>query len=195
MLLSDDPAAIAALIRQGGVVAYPTEAVFGLGCDPQQLDAVKRLLQIKHRPAEKGMILLASEWPQLVDYTLPLTAKTKQQVMATWPGAVTWLLAAKPAVSSWVRGQYSTIACRITAHEPSRALIDACGHAIISTSANPAGLEPARCVEDVQEYFSSDASANVSANKIDGIFIAPIGKNRTPSEIRDSISGRIIRPA
>lgn len=195
MLLSDDPEAIAALIRQGGVVAYPTEAVFGLGCDPQQLDAVKRILQIKQRPAEKGMILLASEWSQLADYTLPLTTKTEQQVMATWPGAVTWLLAANPNVSSWVRGQHQTIACRITAHEPSRALIDACDHAIISTSANPAGLESARCVEDVQQYFSGDASANKSANKIDGIFIAPIGKNRAPSEIRDSISGRIIRPA
>ncbi|HHC73717.1 MAG TPA: tRNA threonylcarbamoyladenosine biosynthesis protein RimN [Thiothrix sp.] len=187
MLISDDPQAMAALIRQGGVVAYPTEAVFGLGCDPQQLTAVKRILQIKQRPVEKGMILLASQWAQLVDYTMPLTAATEQQVMATWPGAVTWLLAAKPNVSSWVRGQHTTIACRLTAHLPSRALIDACGHAIISTSANPAGLEPARSVAEVEQYFSD--------TMIDGIFLAAIGENRTPSEIRDSLNGRIIRPA
>ncbi|MGV6808916.1 MAG: L-threonylcarbamoyladenylate synthase [bacterium] len=187
MLISDDPQAIAALIRQGGVVAYPTEAVFGLGCDPQQLAAVKRILQIKQRPVEKGMILLASDWSQLTDYTTPLAADIEQQVMATWPGAVTWLLAAQPNVSSWVRGQHATIACRVTAHAPSRALIAACGHAIISTSANPAGLEPARSIAEVEQYFSD--------TMIDGIFLAPLGENRTPSEIRDSLSGNIIRPA
>jgi L-threonylcarbamoyladenylate synthase len=81
-------------IRKGGVIAYPTEAVFGLGCDPWDEMAVARILDIKQRPWQKGLILIASDFNQLTDFIAPLSTETLQQLEDTWPGPVTWLLPA-----------------------------------------------------------------------------------------------------
>jgi len=88
----------ARIIRQSGIVAYPTEGVFGLGCDPLQAAAVERLLKLKERSWRKGLILIAADFSQLQSYLLPLTAALQARVEATWPGAVTWLLPARPSV-------------------------------------------------------------------------------------------------
>lgn len=187
MIITQDIEEVAAIARDGGVIAYPTEAVFGLGCNPENTDAIQRILTIKKRPVEKGLILLAAEVSQLDNYIQAFSPELEQKVLPSWPGAVTWLLPAKPSVTQWVKGKHAQVACRVTAFEPARKLCNACGFPLISTSANPAGMPPAINVEMLQNYFCS--------KEIDAIYVAPVGKNTSPSEIRDSISGEIIRPA
>jgi len=129
----------ARMLTAGGVIAYPTEAVYGLGCDPLDAQAVTRLLAIKRRPVEKGLILIASRFDQLGPYVQPLTAAIRQRLDESWPGPNTWLLPADPATPRWIRGDHRTIAVRVTAHPLAAALCEAFGGAIVSTSANPAG--------------------------------------------------------
>jgi L-threonylcarbamoyladenylate synthase len=174
----------AKIIRQGGVVAYPTEAVFGLGCDPEEQTAVKRLLKLKHRSADKGLILIAAELPQLDPFIAPLSDKLRKQLLSTWPGPVTWVLPAAPYVSPLLRGKYSTIAVRVTAHPIAARLCRYARTAIVSTSANISGREPARSIEHVATEFGG---------QIDCILEGPVDPTGTPTEIRDGESGRIIR--
>src|SRR5512134_2349746 len=131
-------------VRAGGVIAYPTEAVFGLGCDPANQAALKRLLAIKRRPIHKGVILIAACLEQFLSYLLPLDAEALAKVSSTWPGPVTWLIPARPNVPKWLRGQHSTLAVRVTAHPLAAALCRLWGRPLVSTSANLSGRPPAR---------------------------------------------------
>jgi len=172
------------VVRQGGVIAYPTEAVFGLGCDPSNLTAVQRILGIKQRPAHKGLILIASDFSQVEKYLLPLDRDMEKRVFPTWPGAVTWLLPARPDVSPSIRGNHDTLAVRVTANPVVRGLCQKLGHALISTSANIAGKSEARCGDAVQ------ASLGLQP---DLILDLPTGGAQRPSEIRDGATGKSLR--
>lgn len=185
MQISADPTTIAAIIQSGGVVAYPTEGVFGLGCDPQNAEAIEKILKLKQRPIEKGLILLASERAQLDAYLTTLPDQLEEQLSATWPGPVTWILPCLSNISRFVRGDHDSIACRVTAYEPARSLVEQCGHPIISTSANPAGAEPARTSKDVLAYFASSG--------LDAIFDQAVGNHLKPTQIRDGLTGKTIR--
>lgn len=173
-------------LQHGGVIAYPTESVFGLGCDPDNPAAVRRILDLKQRPAEKGLILIAASFPQLEKYLLPLDRDLRQRVFATWPGPYTWLWPVKEGVSSLLCGRYSTLAVRVSAHPVVKALCEARGGAIVSTSANPAGQTPARSVAEVRQYFN---------DKLDYIIEAGPGGSARPTEIRDVVTNKLIRPA
>lgn len=175
----------ARIIHGGGIIAYPTEAVYGLGCDPLNPDAVLRLLALKQRPVEKGLILIAAELAQLAPFIAPLHETDLATVNATWPGPVTWLLPARPDTPTWLRGEHHSIAVRITAHPLAAALCRAAGQAIVSTSANPGGLPPARTALSVKRYFS---------DQVDLILPGALDKAAQPTTIRDLRSGRIIRP-
>ena len=129
-------------LRRGGIVAYPTEGVYGLGCDPADADAVGRLLGLKGRPAGKGLILIADRLDALIPWLAPLDDVTRARVVPSWPGPVTWLLPAAPHVPRAVRGDHDTLAVRVTAHPPAVALCAAWGGPLVSTSANRAGGEP-----------------------------------------------------
>lgn len=170
-------------IRHGEVIAYPTEAVFGLGCDPWDEEAVLRILDIKQRPWHKGLILIASDFNQLNDFIAPLPAELLQQVESTWPGPVTWLLPAKEDTPDYLIGQHDTIAVRVTAHPIARALCEAAGHALVSTSANLAGMPPARTVRQVR-WQLPEVKTIVTGN---------CGNAAQPSQIRDAQTGAIIR--
>jgi L-threonylcarbamoyladenylate synthase len=172
-------------LRAGGVIAYPTEAVFGLGCDPLDGEAVLRLLAFKRRPWEKGLILIASDFAQLEPFLLPLSGEDKERVLANWPGPVTWLLPARPEVPRWLRGSHDTIAVRVSDHPLVVALCRAFGGALVSTSANLAGKRPARSVLAVRRQFGA---------RLDYILYGPLGGRTRPSAIRDLESGRVIRP-
>lgn len=178
--------AAAQAVQQGKVIAYPTEAVFGLGCDPNNLEAVQRVLELKQRPAHKGLILIAASLQQLEPWLLPLEPWLLQRVAATWPGAVTWLLPVRPEVSPLVRGEHDTLAVRVTAHPVCRALCDCLGHPLISTSANLNGQEPARSIADIVQQFDQQLAF---------ILDAPLGGQAQPTQIRDGRTGEIIRPA
>ena len=173
-------------LQQGGVIAYPTESVFGLGCDPDARHAVEKILALKHRPKEKGLILVASDFSQLEKYLLPVDDETKQRVFDTWPGPHTWLWPVKEEVSPLLRGEHNTLAVRVSAHPVIKSLCKTFGKAVVSTSANPADRPPARSLKDVQNYFD---------DKLDFIIDAEIGTSAQPTEIRDALTNKIIRPA
>ncbi|MEW6646644.1 MAG: L-threonylcarbamoyladenylate synthase [Pseudomonadota bacterium] len=171
-------------LRRGGLIAYPTEAVYGLGCDPRNADAVLSLLALKQRPMAKGMILVAADWTQLESYLLPLSEPLARQVHASWPGPVTWLLPAQPDVPIWLRGEHDSLAVRVSAHPLVQTLCQAFGGPIVSTSANPAGRRPARNALTVQRVFGG---------RVDCILHDPLGGLERPTEIRDGRTGRIVR--
>lgn len=172
-------------VIEGGIIAYPTESVFGLGCLPNLECSVHQILKLKRRSIKKGLILVAANAKQLehwVDFS-PLT--NVEIVYNSWPGPVTWLIPAKTTTPSWLTGNHRTLAVRVSAHPVVSALCKEIGP-LVSTSANPQGLSPARSSLDVEHYF---------ANKIDYIFPATISGNAKPTEIRDPLSGKIIRSA
>jgi L-threonylcarbamoyladenylate synthase len=173
----------ARLLRDGGVIAYPTEAVYGLGCDPLNRTAVERLLAIKRRPVEKGLILIASRFEQLAPYLQPPDDATLQRVAATWPGPVTWLMPANPATPRWLRGRFASLAVRVTAHPLAAALCASFGGPIVSTSANASGRPPAR----------NALQARLRCPGVDLVVHGATGGLGRPTEIRDAVSGATLR--
>ncbi len=171
-------------IRIGGVIAYPTEAVFGLGCDPGNRRAVERLLALKKRPAEKGLILIASEWKQLQPWLDSIPAAWEAQLRGSWPGPTTWLIPASSGCPRWLTGDHETLAVRVTAHPLAQRLCESLGSAIVSTSANRSGQRPARSVFEVRLQFG---------HEIDFVLPGQLGTLPKPTEIRDLASGRVIR--
>ncbi len=181
-LLGIDQAVVA--VRGEGVIAYPTEAVYGLGCSPQSESAVRTILQLKSRPASAGLILIADCFERFADYVQPVADDLLARAMATWPGPVTWLFPRAAQVPDWLAGQHQTIAVRVSAHPVCAALCQALQAPLVSTSANPHGQPPALTAEQVRGYF---------AGTIDGIVAGSLGERARPSEIRDLQSGAIIR--
>ena len=102
-------------IFQGGIIAYPTEAVYGLGCDPLDQQAVLRLLALKQRPIAKGLILVASQMQQIEPF-IQVDSNTLCKIKKTWPGPVTWVIPAQSWVPEWLTGKHQSIAVRISAH-------------------------------------------------------------------------------
>ena len=175
------------VLQQGGVIAYPTEAVYGLGCDPKNLSAVKKILEIKQRKKEKGLILVAANFEQLKPYLLPLEKDIEKKLLVGWEnqdGAVTWLVPAKKEVSVYLKGQFDTLAVRVSNHPIVKELCEAFNGAIVSTSANISTQEAARTSEQVKQTFG---------NKIDFILDGETNANAEPSEIRDALTDKIIR--
>ena len=171
-------------LRRGGVIAYPTEAVYGLGCDPWNGRAVARLLAIKRRSMTKGLILIAADPDQLRPFVEPLEPERLRDILATWPGPNTWLLPAHPTTPRWLTGRFDTLAVRVSAHPLVAALCRAYGGAIVSTSANQAarpaarnGLDVRLALDELPDYILAGHCA---------------GSDR-PSVIRDGRTGRLIR--
>ena len=171
-------------LRAGQVIAYPTEAVFGLGCDPANETAVRHLLSLKDRSESAGLVLIASDYSQLEPWISDIDEPLKNKVMRSWPGPVTWLFPRARTVQDFIAGKHNTVAVRLTAHEPGRKLCAAFGSALISTSANPAAAPPARNAAEVHAYFG---------HRISGILEGPLGGSENPSEIRDLVNGEIVR--
>lgn len=171
-------------LRRGKLVAYPTEAVFGLGCDPNSETAVFELLSLKNRPVEAGLILIADCYERFEPFIAPIEPELKKRALSTWPGAVTWLFPRAENTPGWLTGAHDSIALRMTDHPVCRDLCAAFGGAIVSTSANPAAAQPARSAARVEEYFGSSLC---------GIVAGALGGNELPSEIRDLSSGAVIR--
>lgn len=177
---SRELALAAGVIRDGGVIAYATESCFGLGCDPTKRSAVQRILQIKGRPASKGLILIAADTDQLA----PFVAHFPRKALVTWPGPHTWLLTRTDTVPPWIRGAHTRVAVRVTRHPQAAALCRAAGMAIVSTSANRVGAKPARTHAEVLRCLGDE---------LDYVLPGHIGKQKSPTPITDGVSGEIIR--
>lgn len=176
----------AALLRGGGVLAYPTEAVFGLGCDPHDRAAFDRIFALKQRPPAQGVLLIAADFGQVERYIdrSAVPPDVMAQVQASWPGPNTWVFPRSAEVPDWVAGAHAGIALRVSAHEPAAAMCRAYGGALVSTSANPHGQPPARSAAQVEAYFGEG---------LDGLLDAPLGGLERPTVIRDALTGAIIR--
>jgi L-threonylcarbamoyladenylate synthase len=171
------------LIR-GGVIAYPTESVWGLGCDPFDEAAVMRLLELKQRPVGKGLILVAGSETQLGSLLSGLDEEASARLAATWPGPTTWLLPHHNLVPAWIHGDHDTVAVRVSAHPVVRELCNAFGGLLVSSSANRAGAAAARHRFQVKRYF---------AEQLDYIVPGAVGANARPSQILDLASGQTLR--
>lgn len=172
-----------ATLARGGILAYPTEAVYGLGCRADDAEAVLRLLALKQRPWDKGLIVLAADFAQLQPYLLPLTPELAARVLPTWPGPVTWLLPARPETPLWLRGAHPQLAVRVTAHPIAAALCRLAGP-LVSTSANPAGHSPARSVWSVRRYFGPAVTL---------VRTGELGHSLRPTPIYDAQTGVCLR--
>lgn len=185
----DSIQAAAKVLQQGQVLAYPTEAVWGLGCDPHQPAAFEQILQLKQRPIEKGVILLAADVHQVQPMLDLLSSEMREQVIHSWTDrqetdrATTWLLPVHDSIPTWITGQHDTVAFRVTTHPLCVALCHAFGGYIVSTSANPAGEAPARTLEQVEDYFGHELAC------LEG----QLGLSQAPSRIIDARTGLVIR--
>lgn len=178
------PAIVQALELQQ-VIAYPTEAVFGLGCDPDSEQAVEALLALKQRPREKGLILIADSYEQLLPYIddTQLSAERREQIFASWPGPVTWVMPAKPTTPQWLTGRFSSLAVRVSDHPLVKALCRQYGKPLVSTSANLTTLPPCRTAGEVRLQFGEDFP----------VLEGEVGGRQNPSEIKDAATGELIR--
>ena len=174
------------LLRGGGIIAYPTETVYGLGCDPLDIDAVTTILRLKQRNIGKGLILIGSDIAYLAPYVAPDQHHLLPLLEHKRATPTTWLMPAHPDAPRWITGGRTSIALRITRHPVAARLCRDLGSALVSTSANPGGRPPARTALQVRRYFN---------DTLDYIVTGDTGLSSRPSEIRDAVSGAIIRNA
>ncbi|TFH75507.1 tRNA threonylcarbamoyladenosine biosynthesis protein RimN [Gammaproteobacteria bacterium LSUCC0112] len=177
-------------LMQGGVIAYPTEAVWGLGCDPQNEEACLELLQIKQRPIQKGMILIAGQIGDFEEILAALSPGQYKKLDVAWQqqgktGAVTFLVPdVLDQIPFWIKGSHRAVALRVSHHPVVRSLCKEFGGPIVSTSANITGKLPARSRVLVEKYFGSQLN-----------FVVPgqLGGARNPSKIVDFSTGQLVR--
>ena len=174
----------AEVLHAGGVIAYPTEGVWGLGCDPFNGAAVGKILALKKRPWKKGLILIAGSLSQVEFLLAGLSAEHRAQLESSWPGHTTWLIPHHNRIPPWVTGIHATIAVRVTQHPVVRALCYHFGGPIISTSANPAGMPSATNQTKVRCYFGENQ-----------LHYAPgrVGSATSASKIINLLTGDVIR--
>ncbi|MGO4221252.1 Sua5/YciO/YrdC/YwlC family protein [Lysobacter sp. TAF61] len=176
----------ATALHQGSVIAYPTEAVWGLGCDPFDEVAVMRLLAIKQRPVDKGLILIAGTLDQLdglLDWQA-LPAPRRDAVLASWPGPNTWIVPTTARVPRWITGAHRGVAVRVSDHPTVIALCAAFGGPLVSTSANLSGEPPAHLRDGLDERLLA---------LLDGVTDGETGGLAAPTTIRDALSGAQLR--
>ncbi|MCC6202080.1 MAG: Sua5/YciO/YrdC/YwlC family protein [Gammaproteobacteria bacterium] len=170
-------------VRSGGIIAYPTEGVFGIGCDPLQEAAVLRLLSLKQRDWRQGLIIIGAELDQLWCFIGSRDPNLLHRLKSSWPGPVTWLVPASPATPKWLTGGRTTIALRVPGHELARNLCRCCGP-LVSTSANLHARPPARTALGVRKNLG---------RMIDYLVPGEIGDRQGPSDIRDALTGAVLR--
>jgi L-threonylcarbamoyladenylate synthase len=170
-------------LREGGIIAYPTEGVFGLGCDPFNETAVLRLLKIKQRKVEKGLILIASSWDQVKDLVKTNLFKSCT-IKPNSKKPITWVFPATKKVPFWISGKFDSVAIRVTLHPVAKKLCQKLGGPIISTSANLVDKDPAKNSKQVSEQFAS---------VVDFIVSGRVGNLKKPTEIREVKTNKIIR--
>lgn len=174
-------------LKQGGLVAYPTRAVFGLGCDPLHWRALRALLRMKRRPASKGLIVVADQERRLWPFMASEYGGLREHCRVRWPGPHTWLVPARPRLPGLLRGRsgpgHPRVALR---HDDYPALVKLCrrvGMALVSTSANRSGQRPLITARGCQQRFGS--RVRVIAGRCQ--------RHGKPSTVADLLSGRVLR--
>lgn len=173
-----------AYLKRGGVIAYATESCFGLGCDPRNVRAVRRLLWLKRRPQAKGLILIGSAFRQFRAYLAPLPAGLAARLGEWWPGPNTLLLPASRRCPPWLRGRHTKLAVRVTAHPEAARLCHHLDMALVSTSANRSG----------QRSLKTWRACRAAFDKKVWVLPGRIGRRKRPSTILDPLDGGVVRP-
>ena len=172
-------------LKQGNIIAYPTEAVWGLGCDPYNEIAVNKILRLKDRPVDKGLILIGGSIDQFEPLLRELSVELRDTLDASWPGHITWLVPdPDQLIPQWIKGTHQSVAIRVSAHPVVQELCSTFAGPLVSTSANEAGEEEIRSRLILEDKF---------ADKIACIVDGELGQAVKPSEMRDLLSGEIIR--
>ncbi len=174
------------VFNQGGVIAYPTEAVFGLGCDPDNEQAIKKLLAVKQRDKTKGLILLAAQYEQLTPYIDEASLSTQQieQIKSRWPNGITQVVPARKNLSRYLTGRFDSIAIRVTDQTD---VVDLCRQTnkpIVSTSANLSGETPASTWQTLDPALIA---------LIDYVIKGSTLNFDKPSKIVDGLTGEVFR--
>jgi L-threonylcarbamoyladenylate synthase len=164
-------------VRNGEVIVYPTESVYGLGCDPFNYAAVKKLLEIKQRSVDKGLILIAGHVQQILPLIKPKSSFDLANALKTWPGHNTWVFPKSELIPDWISGNHQTIAVRVSQHPTVVNLCNNLNSALVSTSAN---------LSNQQVLTSIKALKNIFGDKIGAYIDAPLGQELLPSQIRDA---------
>ena len=172
-------------VRAGGVIAYPTEGVWGLGCDPLDAQAVFRILAIKDRPMHKGLILIGADWPQLQPWLAPLDEASIKRLLDSWPGPNTWVVPHNGRLPDWLTGGRDTLAVRVPGHPLARALCRRVGRPLVSTSANRSGRPALTDLWRVRRTLGAE---------LDGVLPGRVQTPGQSSRIRDLSSGDTLRP-
>ena len=167
----------------GGVIAYPTEGVFGLGCLPDDVDAVARILRIKERSPAKGLILIAARPEQFDDWIDPAASGALPEPDPQQP--VTWIVPPAARVPAIVTGDHPGLAVRITTNPTAAAICEQVDMPIVSTSANVSGRPVARNRFVLRRNIG---------RLVDFIVPGECGPASGPSEIRDLETGKVLRP-
>ncbi len=171
------------VLLRGGVIVYPTEGVYGIGCLPDDLSAVERVLAMKERDAAKGLILIAADHEQLDGWAALPPGQSLPPPDPAYP--VTWIVPPGPLVDPLLRGAHAGIAVRLTTNPVARALCRAVDSPLVSTSANVSGRPTARNRFVLRRQF---------ARRVDYVVPGDCGPASGPSEIRDWVSGAVLRP-
>ena len=183
-MVSSDAANLRVHLQRGGLIAYPTESCYGLGCDPRNPRALKRLLRLKGRSAAKCLLLIADHFKRLKPFIRPLIAADRTRVERSWPGPVTWVVPASATCLPELTGGRPTLAVRVTAHPEAARLCRSLGMALVSTSANKSGRRPAKTAAECRRIFGARVRV------IDG----RIGTRSRPSTLIDLATGTVLRP-
>ncbi len=170
-------------LRRGGIIAYATESCFGLGCDPENERALRKLLRIKRRPKSKGLIVVADQIQRFSSLICAIDNEAMKRMQATWPGPHTWLVPANVRTKHALRGQHVALAVRVPAHLDAKNLCARLGTPLVSTSANRAGQRPVRTTRECLRRLGRNVM----------VIPGKIGARKNPSTIQDLRTGKIFR--
>jgi L-threonylcarbamoyladenylate synthase len=174
----------ARIVLEGGVIAYPTEAVYGIGCLPLHEQALLRVVALKRRATQKGLIVVAASIEQLEELAVLPGGAIGAEMRADWPGPHTWIVSARPGLPALLTGGRPTLAVRVSAHPIVRRLCHRTGSALVSTSANLSGSPPARTALAVRRQLG---------RFVDCVLAGPLGDSPRPTGIRDAATGKVLR--
>lgn len=172
------------VIQSGGIIVYPTESIYGLGCNPFKEEAVLNLLSLKKRSVKKGLILIASHVQQILPLIQPIVANDLARALKTWPGHHTWIFPKSSLTPTWVSGSFDTIAVRVSSHPIVKVLCDKLDLPLVSTSANLTNHTALKSINEIKIQFG---------DKIDAYINAPLGNQAKASKMTVAHSSKQLR--
>lgn len=147
--------AVSALER-GGVIGFPTETYYGLGVDPFNAQALRRLFILKKREPSKPILVLVRDQEMLSEIVADIPEQYKSLITKFWPGPLTLIFTANPSLHPLLTGDSGTVGVRISSHPLVDKIFEKWPHPLTATSANLSGTSPAENIDEIKSYFPGD---------------------------------------